>query len=121
MAGGTRRARALALDVSVVALSVGFSGTAALAQSAVTLDPITVVATKTEEKAIDALAGVSTVRKDQIDQLMASRTSDILYGIPSVWFQQRGDSPATSISIRGLQDFGRVAVVVDGARQNFTA
>src|SRR5262245_11617552 len=119
MAGGTRRARALALDVSVVALSVGFSGTAALAQSAVTLDPITVIATKTEEKAIDALAGVSTVRKDQIEQIMPSRTSDLFFGLPGVWFQQRGDNPETSISIRGLQDFGRVAVVVDGARQNF--
>ncbi len=27
----------------------------------------------------------------------------------------------TSINIRGLQDFGRVAVVVDGARQNYPA
>ena len=27
--------------------------------------------------------------------------------------------PATAINIRGLQDFGRVAVVVDGARQNY--
>ena len=31
----------------------------------------------------------------------------------------RGDDPATAINIRGLQDFGRVAVVVDGARQNY--
>ena len=33
--------------------------------------------------------------------------------------QDRGDEPSTSINIRGLQDFGRVAVVVDGARQNY--
>ena len=33
--------------------------------------------------------------------------------------QDRGDDPSTSINIRGLQDFGRVAVVVDGARQNY--
>ena len=33
--------------------------------------------------------------------------------------QERGDEPSTSINIRGLQDFGRVAVVVDGARQNY--
>ena len=33
--------------------------------------------------------------------------------------QERGDDPATVINIRGLQDFGRVAVVVDGARQNY--
>jgi hemoglobin/transferrin/lactoferrin receptor protein len=36
-----------------------------------------------------------------------------------VWFRERADSPETAINIRGLQDFGRVAVVVDGARQNF--
>jgi len=36
-----------------------------------------------------------------------------------VSFQDRGDDPATAINIRGLQDFGRVAVVVDGARQNY--
>ena len=39
--------------------------------------------------------------------------------MPGVWLQDRGDEPSTSINIRGLQDFGRVAVVVDGARQNY--
>ena len=39
--------------------------------------------------------------------------------MPGVWVQDRGDEPSTSINIRGLQDFGRVAVVVDGARQNY--
>jgi hemoglobin/transferrin/lactoferrin receptor protein len=39
--------------------------------------------------------------------------------VPGVSFQERGDDPATVINIRGLQDFGRVAVVVDGARQNY--
>jgi hemoglobin/transferrin/lactoferrin receptor protein len=83
------------------------------------LDPITVLATKTEEKAIDTLAGVSTVRQQQINQLTPSRTSDLLFGIPSTTAVERGDDPATAINIRGLQDFGRVAVIVDGARQNF--
>ena len=83
------------------------------------LDPITVVATKTEEKAIDTLAGVSVLRQGDIDQIMPTRTADLFYGLPSVWFQTRGDQPETSINIRGLQDFGRVAVLIDGARQNF--
>ncbi len=39
--------------------------------------------------------------------------------MPGVKFQQRADDPGIAINIRGLQDFGRVAVVVDGARQNF--
>jgi hypothetical protein len=42
-----------------------------------------------------------------------------LIGVPSVNFQQRADDPGLAVNIRGLQDFGRVAVVVDGARQNF--
>ena len=64
-------------------------------------------------------AMVSSVRQEQIDQLQPQRTSDLFFGLPSVWFRERADTPETSINIRGLQDFGRVAVVIDGARQNF--
>ena len=83
------------------------------------LDTITVAASKTEERAIDALAPVSVVTLEQIQGLQPNRLSDIFYNIPGVSFQERGDDPATVINIRGLQDFGRVAVVVDGARQNY--
>jgi hemoglobin/transferrin/lactoferrin receptor protein len=83
------------------------------------LDTITVAASKTEERAIDALAPVSSVSLEQIQGLQPNRLSDIFYNVPGVSFQERGDDPATVINIRGLQDFGRVAVVVDGARQNY--
>jgi hemoglobin/transferrin/lactoferrin receptor protein len=83
------------------------------------LDTITVAASKTEERAIDALAPVSVVTLERIQGLQPKRLSDIFYNIPGVSFQERGDDPATVINIRGLQDFGRVAVVVDGARQNY--
>ncbi len=83
------------------------------------LDTITVAASKTEERAIDALAPVSVVTLEQIQGLRPNRLSDIFYNIPGVSVQERGDDPATVINIRGLQDFGRVAVVVDGARQNY--
>jgi hemoglobin/transferrin/lactoferrin receptor protein len=83
------------------------------------LDTITAVATKTEERAIDALAPVSVVTLEQIQGLQPNRLSDILYQVPGVSVQERGDDPSTVINIRGLQDFGRVAVVVDGARQNY--
>ncbi|GBQ20355.1 TonB-dependent heme/hemoglobin receptor family protein [Gluconacetobacter sacchari DSM 12717] len=42
----------------------------------------------------------------------------ILTGVPGVFFQNDG-TPALSVSIRGMQDFGRVNVMIDGARQNF--
>ena len=83
------------------------------------LDAITAVATKTDERAIDSLAPVSVVTLEDIQGRQASTTGGLLYNIPGVWTQDRGDEPSTSINIRGLQDFGRVAVVVDGARQNY--
>ena len=83
------------------------------------LDTLTITASKTEERAIDALAPVCVVTLEQIQGLQPNRLSDIFYNVPGVSFQERGDDPSTVINIRGLQDFGRVAVVVDGARQNY--
>ncbi|MCD0419413.1 TonB-dependent hemoglobin/transferrin/lactoferrin family receptor [Rubrivivax sp. JA1024] len=89
------------------------------AGSTQSLDAITVVASKNEEKAIDALAPASAITLQQIQQFPPNRLQDVFVATPGVSFQDRGDEPSTSINIRGLQDFGRVAVVVDGARQNY--
>jgi hemoglobin/transferrin/lactoferrin receptor protein len=83
------------------------------------LDTITVTATKTEERAIDALAPVSVVTLSHIQGVQPNRVGDVLRTIPGVSLMDRGDEPSTAVNIRGLQDFGRVAVVVDGARQNY--
>jgi len=83
------------------------------------LDTITVTASKTEERAVDALAPVSVVTSEQVELLQASTIGNLIYNVPGVWMQDRGDEPSTSINIRGLQDFGRVAYIVDGARQNY--
>ena len=88
-------------------------------RSAQSLDEITVSASKTEERAIDALAPVSVVTQEQIQRQQPNRLSDLFYNMPGVWMQDRGDDASTAINIRGLQDFGRVAVIVDGARQNY--
>lgn len=83
------------------------------------LDTITVAASKTEERAIDALAPVSVVTLDQIQRTQPTRIGDAVRTMPGVSLQDRGDDPSTAVNIRGLQDFGRVAVTVDGARQNY--
>jgi hemoglobin/transferrin/lactoferrin receptor protein len=82
-------------------------------------EPTSDVATKTTEPVIDTLAAVSVVRQEQIDQATPARVSDIFNGMPSIWFADRPDDPGSSINVRGLQDFGRVAVLVDGASQDF--
>jgi len=89
------------------------------AQAVQTLDTITVSASKTEERAIDALAPVSVVTGEQIQGMQPTRVGDVLRTVPGVTMQDRGDEPSTAVNVRGLQDFGRVAVLVDGARQNY--
>ena len=85
----------------------------------VELDPITVVATRTAESWIDTLAGVTVRRSAQLETLMPERTADLFQGMPGTTAIQNANTSQTQINIRGLQDFGRVAVIVDGARQNF--
>jgi hemoglobin/transferrin/lactoferrin receptor protein len=117
MAGNLQRLRALIGGVSAISFSAAALATPAAAQTVI-LDAITIIATKTEETAITSLAPVTVLRRDQYQWTMPNQTSDIFFGVPGVGFQMRGDDPATAINIRGLQDFGRVAVLIDGARQN---
>ncbi len=91
----------------------------ALGQDAVLLDEITVTATKQEERAVDALAGVSVLPGSELQLRQPQRIGTALGLAPGVATQENPNDPATAVSIRGLQDFGRVAVTVDGARQNF--
>lgn len=114
-----RRRRSYLIAGSLTGAIATGCPTHVLAQTPVALDTITVSASKTEEKAIDALAPVSVITLETINTVSAKRLSDIFYNTPGVTFQDRGDSPDSSINIRGLQDFGRVAVIVDGARQNY--
>src|SRR4051812_18205717 len=73
-----RSAGALLSRVSTITLAALWASQAG-AQSSQVLDPITVVASKTEETVIQALAGVSAVRQDRIDQLQPTRTSDVFW------------------------------------------
>ncbi|WAC29224.1 TonB-dependent hemoglobin/transferrin/lactoferrin family receptor [Ancylobacter sp. SL191] len=125
----TRTRRALSLGVSLLTLAVAAPALAQQAASTtqvvatdefVELDPVTVVATLTPESWIDTLAAVSVVRPDDLEMIMPVRTQDLFLGMPGVTAIQNGNSSQTAINIRGLQDFGRVAVIIDGARQNFT-
>lgn len=91
-----------------------------LASAGTPLDEPTVTSTKVEAPAIDTLAGASVVTGEQLQRIQPDRVSDILKQVPGVATQENPNNPAQSINIRGLQDFGRVNVLIDGARQNFT-
>lgn len=112
------RRRSLLASVSVLVWASG-----AMAQEGVPpstpLDDITVTATKVENRAVDTLAPVSVRNREDIQRQSPQRIGSVISGMPGVTTQENPNDPATSINIRGLQDFGRVAVTIDGARQNF--
>ncbi|WP_224581241.1 TonB-dependent hemoglobin/transferrin/lactoferrin family receptor [Mesorhizobium sp. CA14] len=82
------------------------------------LDKILVIS-RTGETAIQSLASASHVDQEQLDRRMATTPNEMLLGVPGVTVQADARRVSSSINIRGLQDFGRVAVIVDGARQDF--
>ena len=89
------------------------------ARDEISLDTITVTTTKTEDKVIDALSGSSVVNDVELERFQPNRLSDVLNTVPGVNVQEDADDPSSVINVRGLQDFGRVNVMVEGARQNF--
>lgn len=82
------------------------------------LDKILILS-RTGETAIESLASASHVDEEQLDRRMATTPNEMLFGVPGVAVQADARRVSSSINIRGLQDFGRVSVIVDGARQNF--
>ena len=86
------------------------------------LDQITIAASKFSEDIYESLTSTSVVNEERIKQRQPSNISQILQGVPGVSTAGTQDHTGlgTSINIRGLQDFGRVAMITDGARNNFS-
>lgn len=87
-------------------------------EGATLLDRITVVS-RTGESAIETMSSSSSVSGEDLERRMATTPADLLFTVPGVAVQSDAKRAASSFNVRGLQDFGRVAVIVDGARQNF--
>ncbi|MGE0005876.1 MAG: TonB-dependent receptor, partial [Parvibaculaceae bacterium] len=85
------------------------------------LDQITIVASKFDEEVIRSMTSTSVVSGEKLQQKQPSNIRQILTGVPGVATAGTQDQTGlgTSINIRGLQDFGRVAMITDGARNNF--
>lgn len=88
------------------------------AEGVTLLDRILLVS-RTGETAIQSLSSSSHVDQEQLERRMASTLNDVFFGTPGVTVQADARRVSSAVNIRGLQDFGRVAVIVDGARQDF--
>lgn len=122
MGSGFRQGRVAPVSAlfGLASLGAAMAQQAAPAErSATALDDISVTATRQEERAVDSMASVSVTNRQELRRQNPQRIGTILSQTPGVATQENPNDPATAINIRGLQDFGRVAVTVDGARQNF--
>ena len=116
---GRSIAKSWALRLSISASALAIASASASAQT-VQLDGIVLTFSKIGESAIEALAGSSAIDNEQLDQqFQADSVSQIMDTIPGVTTQENALDTAQAINIRGLQDFGRVNVMIEGARQNF--
>ncbi|WP_020406214.1 TonB-dependent receptor [Hahella ganghwensis] len=95
------------------------SGESSPSEVFVTLDALEVYASTETGKVYQTPAAVSVVSQEQIKRLPPRNTSDVLTAVPGVNTSQSRQDPGVSVNIRGLQDFGRVNMMIDGTRQNF--
>jgi hemoglobin/transferrin/lactoferrin receptor protein len=88
-------------------------------QAPTMLDRITISATMVKSAIIDALAAISAVDSEELERIQPDTAADIFQATPGVAASMNGDDPATAINIRGLEQYGRVVVTLDGARQDY--
>ncbi len=110
---GTAAAQEAAEDATPTMLPAELDGTTLL-------PTLVVTATRTPEGVFETLSGSSALDADRLAiEMPGGGITDFVRLIPGLTTQTNADDPAVAINVRGLQDFGRVNVLVDGARQNF--
>lgn len=109
--------RALLATVSTLAISTSMGSASA---QAIQLDGIIITFSKTLQSAIDSLSASSTIGRQQLDeQFQPGSITEVLATMPGVSTDDTTRAPGVAVNIRGLQDFGRVNMLIEGARQNF--
>lgn len=109
--------RALLATASTLAIA---TSTGSASAQDIQLDGIIVTFSKTLQSAVDSLSGSSTIGKEQLDQqFQPASITEVLATMPGVSTDDTTRDPGVAVNIRGLQDFGRVNMLIEGARQNF--
>ncbi|CAM3755589.1 TonB-dependent receptor [Kerstersia gyiorum] len=84
------------------------------------LAPVLVTAELDRAAAVYETPGsVAVVTREQMDRIPARSIGDVLADVPGVYSVGSRQGGGLSVNIRGMQDFGRVNVMIDGARQNY--
>lgn len=90
------------------------------AAPAVELDSLHIRSLRENDKVFAVPRSVSTVTSEQIDRRIVRNTADLLEETEGVYSAMSERDPGLSVNIRGVQDYGRVNMNIDGARQNYS-
>lgn len=118
--GGPGRRRwplSLLTIACALAINTAHGQAAEEAASPFALDTTTVTATRTANSSFELPASVSTVERQQLDEVQANTLSTALRTLPNVNYGGGPRAAAQSPAIRGLQG-PRIILTVDGARRN---
>ncbi|HAX9723396.1 TPA: TonB-dependent hemoglobin/transferrin/lactoferrin family receptor [Serratia marcescens] len=96
--------------------------TANVEGGALALDSLTVLGAggiNANDWVYDEPRSVSVISREQMDNRPARHAADILEQTTGAYSSVSQQDPALSVNIRGIQDYGRVNMNIDGMRQNF--
>ncbi|QHI96106.1 TonB-dependent receptor plug domain-containing protein [Aristophania vespae] len=113
--GGCLLSTALMLPIAASAKAELADNSSAESNFPINLPSIRV---KGATKPVSVPQASSSLTRDDLLRVQPTEPYAILRDLPGVFFQNDG-TPALSVSMRGMQDFGRINVMIDGARQNF--
>lgn len=92
--------------------------TSANNDGAISLDTVNVIA-QPDDEGYGGARSVSELTRGEIDQRPPRHAAQMLEEVAGAYSMFSEQDPALSVNIRGMQDFGRVNMMIDGARQNF--
>jgi TonB-dependent heme/hemoglobin receptor len=115
--------------LSATALPACITPSLAQGNNTIVLDEITVTAPPgsqqpkgfqgTPDWVYETPASVSVLSREKIEQRAPRNASDLFRDVSGVFTAVDRQNPGLTVNIRGLQEQGRVNVMIDGARQNF--
>ncbi len=83
------------------------------------LSPLLVQAERPEDEIYRQPLSISRITREDIERTGPRHLSEILQATPGVFTVTNEQIPSVSINLRGLKDFGRVNMNIDGIRQNY--
>jgi heme acquisition protein HasR len=86
---------------------------------ALELGTLRVQARQADDWLYEAPRSVTAISREQLDRNPPRHAADMLEESPGVYSAVSQQDPGLSVNIRGIQDYGRVNMSVDGMRQNF--